>query len=266
MPKQEKSTNVDDEGVGQMTTWNLGHFVWRELMTKDVDKAKGFYGELMGWSFEDTPMEGFTYTLVKLGEKMVAGMMPMQGDEHPPHWMSYVSVADVDGAAAAAQKAGGQVPVGPMDIPNVGRFAVIGDPAGAYFSLLRATDGDMPVDRPGVGEFCWETLSTTDVDGAFDFYATVCGWQPTEGPGGMKVFSAGEMPVADPQPAQPGVPPHWLTYVVVPGGADAGRERAVKLGATVVVPRIEVPGVGTIALVADPTGAVLGLFEPGQML
>lgn len=248
-----------------MTTpsFTPGHFTWRELMTTDVAKAKGFYGELFGWSFEEVPMDGFAYTLVKNGAKEVAGMMPLMSDEHPPHWMSYVSVVDVDGAAAAAQKAGGTVAVGPMDVPNIGRFAVIGDPSGAYVSIARWEKGDPEPGRPGVGEFCWETLSTPDVDGAFDFYATLCGWSATSfGPGGMKVFAAGDVPMADPQPTQPGVPPNWMTFVVLPNGVDAGCEKATKLGATVLEPRIEVPEVGVIAIVADPTGAVIGLFEP----
>jgi hypothetical protein len=242
-------------------------FTWRELMTKDVDRAKGFYGELFGWTFQDADMGDFVYTLIHNGGgREIGGMMPMMDDEHPPHWMGYVSVPDVDAACEAAKKAGGTVPVEPMDIPP-GRFAVVGDPSGAYFSVSRWTEGDPELGRPGVGAFCWETLSTSDVDGAFDFYGKVCGWKGANtGPGGMKVFAAGDVPVADPQPVQPGAPPHWLTYVVVPGGADAGRDKAAKLGATVLVPRIEVPEVGTIAIIADPTGAVIGLFEPGAML
>ena len=116
-------------------------FTWRELMTKDVAKAKGFYGELFGWTFADSEMGDFVYTLIHDGKTEIGGMMPMMNDEHPPHWMGYVSVADVDAACAAAKKAGGTVAVEPMDIPP-GRFAVIGDPSGAYFSVSRWAEGD----------------------------------------------------------------------------------------------------------------------------
>lgn len=243
-------------------SWTPGHFVWRELMTADVDAAKAFYGELFGWSFEDADMGDvdMTYTLIRHGGTEIGGMMVTQG-EPPPCWASYVSVPNVDEAAAAATSAGGSVAVAPTDVPGVGRFAVLGDAAGAYFSVCRWTGGDPEPSTPTEGTFCWETLSTPDVDGAFAFYAKVCGWGATPGPGGAKVFAMGETAVADPQPLHGEAPPHWMTYVIVPGGVAAGRDRAAKHGAQVLVPEIDVPEVGKFAIIADPEGAVIGLFE-----
>lgn len=245
-------------------TYTPGLFVWRELMTPDVERARGFYGELFGWTFQDAPMGDFTYTLVKKGEPMIAGMMGMKDSPHPPHWMSYVSVDDVDAAAARASEAGGTVAVGPMDIPNVGRFAVVGDPDHAYLSLFKSAEGDPPAGgMPGAGTFCWETLATKDVEKAKAFYGTVVGWKVGPGPGGnpdIPVFASGDVQVADVQLAQ-GMPPSWMTYVVVENLEDANA-RATKLGGAIVVPLIEVPHVGRISLMRDPTGAHLGLFQP----
>lgn len=245
-------------------TYTPGVFVWRELMTSDVGRARAFYSELLGWSFQDAPMGDFTYTLIQSGEKQIGGMAPLDPSAgHPPHWMSYVSVDDVDAAAERAKQSGGSVPVGPMDIPNVGRFAVVGDRDGAYFSLFKSAQGDLPQSMPGVGAFCWETLSAKDVDGAKQFYEAVVGWKVGPGPGGnpdVPVFRAGEAQVADVQKAEH-FPPHWLTYVVV-GKLEEARDRVEPLGGKVVVPLIEVPHVGRIALIADPTGAHIGLFEP----
>ncbi len=243
--------------------WNPGAFVWRELMTPDVEKAKAFYGELFGWSYEDAPMGDFVYTLIKAGEKAVGGMMPMQGSEHPPHWMSYASVPDVDASASAARAHGGQVPVGPMDVPNVGRFAVIGDPDGAYVTVFRSAMGDPPAGaQPGLGEFCWETLSTKDIERAKSFYAAVVGWKGGTGPMGPDVtlFSMGEQIIADVQLAE-SMPPSWATYVVVSKIEDA-QAKLTKLGGKTIVPRIDIPTVGGVGFFADPSGAVLGLYEP----
>ena len=245
------------------TTYTPGRFVWRELMTTDVAKARGFYGELFGWTYQDAPMGDFTYTLVKKGEPMIGGMMEMKDAPHPPHWMSYVSVDDVDAAAKRAGESGGTVAVPPTDIPNIGRFSVIGDPDSAFFTLFKSAQGDPAPSMPGVGTFCWETLSTNDVEKAKDFYGKVVGWTVGAGPGGnpnVPVFAAGDAQVADVQKAQ-GVPPSWMTYVVVEK-LEAANERATKLGGTIVMPLIEVPHVGRISLMRDPTGAHLGLFEP----
>lgn len=247
--------------------YNYGHFVWRELIATDVEKAKGFYGELCGWRFQDVQMPMGTYTLIQNNGKEIGGLMasPMPG--MPSHWMSYASVPEVDAAVERVKAHGGSVAAGPMDI-SVGRLAVVADPAGAHFTVWHAKDGDGgPVQQPQRGEFCWETLSVPDAGQTEAFYSAVLGWKRGVGPApDMLVFNAGEVPVADVQVTTQ-APPHWLTYIVVDDAATA-RDRAAKLGAHVLVPMIPVPGVGNIAIIADPVGGVIGLFEaqmPDQM-
>ncbi|WP_428558798.1 MAG: VOC family protein [Solidesulfovibrio sp. DCME] len=118
-----------------------GFFSWNELMTTDVEGAKAFYAALLGWNLEDKPMPemGMTYTLAKVGDAPVGGIMamPPEAGTMPPIWGSYVSVADVDAAAQKAVELGGKVYKEPTDIPGVGRFCVIGDPQGAFLSLIK---------------------------------------------------------------------------------------------------------------------------------
>lgn len=249
------------EATTSPSKYTPGAFVWRELMTGDVERAKGFFGELFGWRFVGMPMGDFEYVMIHAGDTAIGGVMPMGPESgHPPHWMSYVSVDDVDARAAVAKERGGTVAVGPMDIPNVGRFAVIGDPDGAYFTLFRSLAGD-PVAAPAAHTFCWETLVTKDVAKAQEFYGAVVGWQSVAGPNGIPTFArdGGKVVLADVQAAQTR-PPSWATYVAV---ADLGATtaRAAKLGATIAVPRIDIENVGAIAFLADPTGAFLGVFE-----
>lgn len=115
-----------------------GAISWSELTTSDVDAAKTFYGQLFGWSFEDAPMEEMTYTMVKANGEEVAGMMtiPAEAGPMPPAWGIYVTVDDVGAAAEKAVALGGKIFVPPMDIPEVGRFCVIGDPQGAFISMI----------------------------------------------------------------------------------------------------------------------------------
>jgi predicted enzyme related to lactoylglutathione lyase len=118
-----------------------GALCWTELITTDVDKSRRFYTSLLPWSPEEMNVTGTPYTVFKQGTTPAAGMMartPEMGDV-PPHWMPYLAVTDVDAIAAKTRSLGGKVLAGPMDIPGIGRFAVLQDPQGAAFSILAET-------------------------------------------------------------------------------------------------------------------------------
>ena len=247
--------------------WSPGMFVWRDLMTADVDGARRFYGELFGWAWKGEDMgPGGTYWLASRDGRQVGGLMKTPGGmTAPARWSSYVLVDDVDAAAQRCSAAGGRVERPPTDIPGVGRFAVISDPWGAILFPFRASGGssEPPAFPPGVGEFCWETLVTPDPAAAIAFYGTVIGFGTAPTPSGEeKVFTAGEAQVADIQPAGAGGKSSWATYVRVED-AEASRDRAVRLGGKAIVPRIDVPKVGIVSVIEDPSGASLGLFQPG---
>ncbi|MEZ4314710.1 MAG: VOC family protein [Polyangiaceae bacterium] len=244
-------------------TYRVGQFAWRELMTRDTAKARAFYTEMFGWVASDMPMPQGTYTTFKNGDAMVAGMMEMP-KEAPVDaaWMSYVSVPDVDAAVKAATENGGTVMLPGTTMPGVGRFAMVADSTGGVIGLLRGETGDSPAPfPPPAGAFCWESLNTTDIDKSKAFYSKVAGWTTGTGPGGMPVFMADTVQVADVQGAPPGVPTHWLLHVVV-DKLDAARTKAEQAGAKVMMPRIDIPTIGAICIITDPTGAAISLFEP----
>ena len=120
-----------------------GMFSWNELMTDDIDAAKAFYSEVFGWSIEDVPMPGMTYSLVKIDDREIGGMMtmPPEAEGLPPRWGVYVTVDDVDAVAKVAEKQGGKIVVEPRDIPFIGRFCVIQDPQGAMISAIKYVEG-----------------------------------------------------------------------------------------------------------------------------
>jgi len=111
--------------------------VWNELMTPDTDKAGAFYSELFGWDLK--PFEGGNspYTVFELDGNGVGGMMttPMEGV--PPVWAVYFATEDVDGVVDKMKGAGGQVFMGPEDIPSVGRIAMGTDPQNSAFGVLK---------------------------------------------------------------------------------------------------------------------------------
>jgi len=123
-----------------------GAFHWNELMSHDVEKAKAFYANTLGWTFEDMPIQGMdaTYTLVKSGDHMVGGMFPLTGADFanlPDHWMTYVAVDDVDKRVTMLKDAGGKVHREPWDIPGVGRIAIIEIPGGAVQGWMTPSEG-----------------------------------------------------------------------------------------------------------------------------
>jgi predicted enzyme related to lactoylglutathione lyase len=103
-------------------------------MTRDIEGAKRFYRDTIGWSFEPMKMDWGTYWIAKSGDKNVGGMFELKGPEFegvPNAWMSYVAVDDVDARVAKAKKAGGKLMRPIFDVPGVGRIAILMQPDGA---------------------------------------------------------------------------------------------------------------------------------------
>ena len=118
-----------------------GAVCWNELTTTNVEAAKSFYTELLGWTLKESQIGPVTYTEFYVGDKPSGGMFQM-GPEFgnmSPHWMAYIAVEDVDASAKRVEELGGKLCVPPTDIPNTGRFCVINDPTGATISLITMT-------------------------------------------------------------------------------------------------------------------------------
>ena len=244
-------------------SYSFGGFVWRELSTSDPEKAVAFYSELFGWKIKETDMgENGKYYLIHAGEKQIGGMWKADPKQKmPSFWGQYVSVENVDEAATRAKAAGGKLFKEPMDIPNVGRFAIIQDAQGGVTMPFKSVHGDPPpATSPDAGEFCWESLSTTDTKAAVEFYTKVYPWQVKEFAPGMPYFDASGRQAASFM-EEKNVPTHWLSYVAVSKLAES-RDRAQRLGAKILMDEIAVPGIGKFAVIQDPAGATISLFQP----
>jgi predicted enzyme related to lactoylglutathione lyase len=120
-----------------------GAFSWMELMTPDPAAAAAFYGELFGWKVAEPNAQMGGYRVVSIGDAGIAGISaPMPGSPPmPPHWGGYVTVTNVDQTAERCTALGGKVLVPAMDIPTVGRMAVLQDPQGAVISAITYSMG-----------------------------------------------------------------------------------------------------------------------------
>ncbi len=124
-----------------MPTDKHGQFTWNELMTWHAEKAKAFYADTLGWTYDVMPMaEGGDYIICKAGDEMAGGMMEMTPgtgfDGIPDHWFAYIAVDDVDARVAKVQAAGGEIMRPPFDVSGVGRFAIVKDAAGAAIGWM----------------------------------------------------------------------------------------------------------------------------------
>lgn len=262
--------------AGSRTLPYAGRFVWRDLMSTDPEASKSFYTQLFGWGTKEQDMgpEIGTYTMWTVGGCDIGGLVPLDpSHEMPSHWISYVTVEDVEAAAVKAKELGGDAPVPATDIPGVGRFAVILDPQGGAISPFRFEErdgeGGMPPEdegAPPVGQFCWHQINARDLASAAEFYTGVFGWgtevTSMEGVGPYHLFRRGSQEVASGMqiPKEVEAPSHWLGYVRVEDAA-ATVSRARELGGQVHVEATDMPGLGRFAVLADPTGAGFAVFE-----
>lgn len=239
-----------------------------ELMTPDQEAAKAFYGPLFGWEFEDVPMgdAGYYVAVAKNGDSVagISGQMPgMEG--RPAFWGVYLTVDDVDAVAGKVAGAGGEVEAEPFDVMDLGRMAAIKDPTGARVNLWQAgaTIGTTRANEPGTP--IWNELITADVASATRFYGDVLGvsWEEMPMEGGPAytclVVDGRQVGGAMPPPME-GIPPHWNVYFNVVD-TDATIAQATGLGGTVVAPAFDVPGVGRMAVLADPQGGMFNLMQ-----
>ena len=239
-----------------------------ELVTPDQAAAKEFYGPLFEWELEDVPLgdAGYYVAVGKEGDSVagISGQMPgMEG--HPAFWGVYLSVDDVDATAAKVKEAGGTVEAEPFDVMDLGRMAAIKDPSEARVNLwqARATIGTVRANEPGTP--IWNELISPGLDVATKFYSDVLGvsWEAQPMDGGMDytclVVDGRQVGGAMP-PMMEGIPPHWNVYFNVES-VDDTVAKATELGGSVVAPAFDVPGVGRMAVLADPQGGMFNLMQ-----
>jgi predicted enzyme related to lactoylglutathione lyase len=257
----------------ERTEYAPGTPSWIDLSTTDRAAAKEFYGALFGWTYEDQQAgPEATYTMASRKGATVAGMADLMSDQLdqgiPPHWQSYVTVADADETAKVAERAGGTVLAGPFDVVDAGRMAVVQDPTGAILAIWQ------PVNHIGAGRvnehgtLTWNELMSPDIDKAAEFYRAVLGWDAeTSTAGGMTYteFKLGGQSIAGGMaPPMEGIPPVWGVYFAV-DDTDATVAEATGRGATLINGPVDIP-VGRFAVLMDPQGAVFSVIKTAQPL
>src|SRR6478735_6540870 len=143
-----------------------GMITWHELFTTDVDRAIPFYTELLGAELETASMGDFDYRMLNKDGRSHAGFVKDEQGVAPSHWYPYIHSDDVDASVQAATAAGAQLIHGPVDVADMLRFAVLGDPQHATFGLITGEG------NPPQGLFAWDELHAADLGAAETFYDT----------------------------------------------------------------------------------------------
>lgn len=246
--------------------------IWYELITGDAAAAKAFYSGIVGWTItEFGPPGGTPYTIWNADGVGIGGLVEMADAPGGPAWVGYFHVADVDAKVAANTAAGGKTHMGPLDLPNVGRIALIADPQGAPLYLMTPDSamGDQEstaFSRTLPMRCAWHELTTLDTSTALPFYGDLLGLVSTEtmsmGPMGDYLFlDVGETRIGAMMNRQsPEQPVKWSFYFRV-ADADAAAEQVKAGGGTVIMGPMDVPGGERIVIAIDPTGASVGFVS-----
>lgn len=242
--------------------------VWADLATPDVERARKFYGELLGWSFEGgDPEMGFYTTGTREGRRVAAMWKKPLEMPGPSVWCIYIGTDDADATAEKVKAAGGQVRQAPMDVREYGRMAIFTDSTGAAFGVWQSKShtGAQVLNEPGA--MTWHEVYTRDATKAREFYASVFGltaqktqtdsieyWTLHQG----DVTVAGLMQMSPHFPSD--VPSHWNTYFAV-SDTDEATKKAKQLGGKIAQPPMDTP-YGRMSVIADPFGAGFCLIKP----
>jgi predicted enzyme related to lactoylglutathione lyase len=246
-----------------------GKLIWAELVTPDLAAAERFYGGIFGWTFHQIRTGDKSYAIAKLGDAPIAGLVqrPVQPDRaQQPAWLPFFSVANVQEAGQRVLEHGGKELKSPRAYRLRGKQAIYADPQGAVFAVLNSHSGDPPDVLAAPGEWIWGAVMTRDPDSAAAFYQDVFGYEVFELPSdarGEHLLLASEdyaRASVNPLPQAQDVQPHWIGFVRV---ADVPRaaEAAKTFGGRVLVEPHQDRHGGTVALLADPAGAAIGVMD-----
>lgn len=247
--------------------------IWYEYLAEDADRAQGFYAAVLGWQAAGSGMPGMDYRILSAPDGAPVGGLMAQpaGAQMPAGWLGYFAVEDVDATVAAAGAAGAAVLMPPTTMEGVGRMALIADPQGTPFYVMRGSSEDASTSFQGPaeaspGHVVWNELTTPDQDALMRFYGPLLGWRhegamPMGPLGDYRFLHAGTTGLGASMDVPPGGAPGWCFYVLVPD-VDAAVGRLGAAGGRVLQGPDPIPG-GDLSVVAqDPTGARFGFVGP----
>jgi predicted enzyme related to lactoylglutathione lyase len=253
-----------------MSGYTDGAPCWADLSLPDLAAGQRFYGELLGWTFQDQGEEFGHYTMALREGRTAAALMGRTDPAMPTAWSVYFASSDAAKTAAAIQESGGRVVFGPDAVGDVGVMLGATDPGGSFFGVWQS--GSHPgfgvVNEPGA--FCWTENHTRDAEAVDPFYTRVFGYEARQiGDGTHFDYTVWSLPGAPDRPVAgrmrrggdlpPDAPSAFQVYFVV-DDCDAAAATVRRLGGQVRTPPQDSP-FGRMAVVADDQGASFAVID-----
>ncbi len=245
-----------------------GKFIWADLFTTDIARARDFYTGLFGWDWRQISSPR-PYGIFYQDDIAVAGLAlrdPPDSGQTYGTWVYYASAGDVPAVEAEFVERGGDALLPRRSMPERGEFAILADPDGAIVGVLRSSTGDPGEFQAAVGEFIWYQLFTSNLDPAAELYQTIFGYDVYEDEDTPQIV---DYLLASQGYTRAGIGllpensksvPTWVGFVRVENVASSVAE-AERLGGKVLLPPAQERLGGDIAIVADPEGTPIGLLR-----
>ncbi|MFJ8850370.1 VOC family protein [Streptomyces sp. NPDC102437] len=240
---------------------------WADAMFADLEGAKSFYGDVLGWTFGESAPEFGNYTQAYADGKAVAAVVPpMPGQEGHSAWCLYLASPDAEATAAKIRDNGGVTLMDPMQVGEFGTMLLARDPSGVVFGVWQAGTHEGFEAQRVPGAFCWAEVFTRQPEKSDAFFPAVFPYSMVEMADehvDFRMFNLGDktvmgrMKMGDEFP--PEVPPHLNVYFTV-ADCDAAVAKATERGGVLRFGPMTMP-FGRFAALTDPQGAAFSVID-----
>jgi predicted enzyme related to lactoylglutathione lyase len=241
--------------------------VWADAMFTDLDGAKRFYGDVLGWNFHESSPEYGNYTQADVDGKAVAAVVPpMPGQEGQSQWCLYFASPDVTATAAKIREHGGEILMEPMQVGDFGTMCLAREPSGAVFGVWQAGQHEGFEARGVPGAYCWAEVFTREPEKADTFFAKVFPYtakQLEDDAVDFRIFDVGDETVLGRMRMTDDFPPEVPSYINVYFTVDDCDEavgKATDQGAVLHYGPVTTP-FGRFAALTDPQGANFSVID-----
>lgn len=239
---------------------HLGHIVWHDLVTPDLEKSQAFYSAVFDWQFQSI---NDSYVFAINDGQTIAGFSQLDNSENSSHWLALVSVNNVDSVIKQTRQSGGEVLVGNTTIEGRGNIAVLSDPQGAVFSVIDTSNGD-PNATNANNSWIWQEVWSDDPKANREFYQSIYPYEAAEktlfGTNYSYIKTDNQPVVGFVEKPDAEIGNTWVNYIKV-ADVDATLLKVTAAGGLVLMAPNEKVRSGTVAIIRDSNGAGLVIQE-----
>ncbi|MFS4092171.1 VOC family protein [Streptomyces sp. AF1A] len=240
---------------------------WADAMFSDIEGAKKFYADVLGWTFGESTSEYGNYTQAYVDGKAVAAVVPpMPGQEGQSQWCLYFASPDAAATAEKVRENGGEVLMEPMQVGDFGTMCLAREPSGAVFGVWQAGTHEGFEETATPGAYCWAEVFTREPEKADAFFSAVFPYRMkdiVDDAVDFRMFDVGEETVLGRMRMTDDFPPEVPSYINVYFAVDNCDEavaRATKLGGILRFGPMSSP-FGRFAALSDPQGANFSVID-----